>query len=288
MTPEPQAERGLTKVLAFLADERGVDFRDYRPAMIERRLAARLAATGALDVDAYLARLTADPDEADRLIAALVVRVTGFFRDPAVFDALEASVVPGLLASLGAQGTLRAWVAGTATGEEAYSLAMLLGRAVEARPGASFDVIASDIDAAALETARLGCYAREAAEAVPEPLRGRFLEPDPDAPGAAAGVRVVASLRDRIRFARHDLMGPRLAPREAVMADFHVVFCRNVLIYFTRQLQGRAFERFAAALSPGGILVLGGAESVPESARASFAVVDPALRIYRRREGGEA
>jgi chemotaxis methyl-accepting protein methylase len=167
-------------------------------------------------------------------------------------------------------------VVGASTGEEAWSVAMLLAEACP--PPGAFEVLASDLDPAALEVARSGRYAREAALAVPERLRARFLTPE------GGAVRMVPELRERVRFARHDLMGRRLAPPEAVVASFDLVLCRNVLIYFTRRLQEKAFERLAELLRPGNLLVMGLAEWLPGRLAESFAPLDARLKIYRRRE----
>jgi len=288
VTADPATQHELLGILGRLAVDRGIDFRDYRRETIVRRLDLRVAATRSLDWSDYRRRLEGDPVEADRLIEALVVSVTRFFRDPDVFDALGSRFVPGLYRALDRRRTLRAWVAGAATGEEAYSLAMLLDAARDGAPGKDFEIIASDIDEAALEIARAGRYPGEDARHIPASHRERSLEASTPrmAGGADEEVTVKPDLRRRVRFARHDLMGPRLAPSEAVIAAFDLVLCRNVVIYFDQRLQEGAFSRLAGALRAGGLLVLGGTESLSGGALDAFEVVDASARIYRRREGG--
>lgn len=264
------------EILALLAAARGVDFRDYRQETLARRIAVRIAATGCRDARAYLAFLEGREDELGRLLEALLVRVTSFFRDPPAFEALRDRVVPELAAAaLGREVPIRAWVVGAATGEEAYSLAMLLE---DGLAGRDFEVLGSDVDAPAVEIAAEGRFPCAAAAAVPEALAARFLDPAPD------GMRVKERLKRRVRFALHDVVGPRHAPREAIVASFDLILCRNLLIYFTRRLQERALERLAGALVPWGVLVLGPAESLPEGAERRFRAIDENLNIYRRRD----
>jgi chemotaxis methyl-accepting protein methylase len=274
-------DAALDAVLAIVADRRGVDFRDYRRETLARGVRARVAHTAAGDLDRYRAQLDTSPDELDHLIQALLVPVTGFFRDPPVFAALGDRVLGDLVAAAPPGATLRAWAAGVATGEEGWSIAMLLARACELRPDAYMDVLCSDLDDRSLATARRGEYPAAAAEAVPMAVASRFVTVD----GGVA--RVAPVLRDRVRFVRHDVMGRSLAPREAVIASFHLVLFRNVLIYFDRRLQHKALERLAGVLEPGGALVLGRVETMPDALTGRFEVypgVPPDLRIFRARE----
>jgi two-component system CheB/CheR fusion protein len=176
---------------------------------------------------------------------------------------------------------LRVWAVGVATGEEAWSVAMLLAEAAGPGPAGRFEVLASDVDDSSLAVARHGRYPERAVAAIPSPLRARYLE------AAGAAWDVAGALRPYVRFAEHDLVGRVLAPREAVVASFALVLVRNVLIYFDRRLQHKALERLAAVLEPGGALVLGDAETLPAAFVGRFAPfpgVDRRLRIYRRTE----
>ena len=248
----------LLEILEFVAQQRGIDFRDYRRDTLRRRAETRVRATGCADLAAYRAYLHGARDEVDRLIETLVVPVTEFFRDERAFQQLAERVLPRLL---GRNPVVQAWVVGTATGEEAYTLAILLAEASSRRDGAQFQVIASDVDDRSLEAARSGSYPRKAAARVPPELFDRYFR---------ATVRVADTIRERIRFARHDLVGHRLAPEEAVVASFDLVLCRNVLLYFDESLRTKALARLAAVLEPGGPLMIGPSESLPRGARSAF------------------
>ncbi len=265
------------RILSVVADRRGIDFRDYRPETLRSRLEARMRAVGCVDLAAYHARLMAERDEVDRLLESLVLPVTGFFRDGWVFRELAERVLPTLPA---ASGILRAWVVGTATGEEAYTVAMLLAEAAARQRGRGFEVLASDLDQRSLEVARKGLYSDAAVQAVPPDVRKLYLRSEgPD------GWRVVDPIRGRVHFAQHDLMGARLAPREAIVAAFDLVFCRNVLLYFDASLRAKAIERLAAVLEPGGALVIGVTEALPEDSTGRFTTypgVRPGAGVFRR------
>jgi len=251
----------LLEILEFVAQQRGIDFRDYRRNTLRRRAEARARATGCADLAAYCAYLREARDEVDRLIEALVVPVTEFFRDERAFEQLAEHVLPRLL---GRNPLLQAWVVGTATGEEAYTLAILLAEASGRRDGAHVYVIASDVDDRSLEVARTGAYPRKATARVPPELFDRYFRAE------GSTVRVADSIRDRIRFARHDFVGLRLAPEEAVVASFDLVLCRNVLLYFDESLRTKALSRLAAVVEPGGALMIGPSESLPRGARPAF------------------
>lgn len=268
----------LQHMLALVERRRGIDFRDYRPETLAKRVESRMRARRCADAGAYFALLAADEGEVDRLAEALVIPVTGFFRDPEVFAELGSQVVPRLSREA---GFLRVWVAGCATGEEAYSVAILLAEAARGS-GIGFEVVASDVDQRSLEVAHRGFYPEAALAAVPGALRARYFEP---APG---GALASASLRARVRFGRHDLVGRRLAPKEAIVASFELVLCRNLLMYFEPALRNKAHDRLAAVLEPDGALVIGPSESLPAAAAGRFDPypgTSPSSGIFRRRKG---
>jgi len=248
-------EEQIDEILALVARRRGIDFRDYRRDTVCRRAELRVRATGCADLAAYCRYLSNSGDEVDRLVETLVVPVTEFFRDAWAFQELADRVLPELLAR---KPLVRAWVAGAATGEEAYTLAILLAEASARIRGNDFEVIASDLDQGSLEKARRGIYPAAVAMNVPADLLGRHLRYE------AGSVRVLESLRNRVRFAQHDLTGTLLAPREAVVAAFDLVLCRNVLLYFTEPLRTTVASRLAGVLEPGGALMIGAFESLPE------------------------
>ncbi|MFZ5476534.1 MAG: CheR family methyltransferase [Myxococcota bacterium] len=266
---------GLEDVLTWLADERGLDVRDYRRETIARAVAQRAGARG-VEVPSYPAVVAGDPGELAALISAIAVPVTSFFRDADTFDALATRVIPAL------GRRVRAWAAGTSTGEEAWSLAMLLEAAREAGTLDAWDLVATDRDAAAIAVAQAGRYAAAALDAAPEDLRARFVTRE----GPFARVR--GGALPGLRFAAHDLVGPTLAPPEAVVASFHLVLVRNVMIYFDGRLREKALARLAGVIEPGGALVVGVTEAL-SSVGPSFSPwpsVATACGVFRRRGGG--
>lgn len=267
---------GLVSILAIVAEQRGVDFRDYRTETLARGVSARLAATRSTTLNDYRGLLTGDDVECDELIRACLVPFTEFFRDPRGFQSLATVVLPRFSWLRNPRHALRVWSIGAATGEEAWSIAMLLGMGRQVYGYSDFEVVATDLDGALLDFARAGIYPWSAAAGVPEPLRSRFVERK----GASAVLG--SDLRTRVHFVRHDVVGRVLAPTRAVVASFDVILLRNVLIYFDRRLQEKALER------DDGALVLGTVETLPAAVMDLFEVfpdTDPAQRIFRRRRG---
>jgi two-component system CheB/CheR fusion protein len=270
MTPVLPLEPLLTLLAA-----RGHDFRDYRHDVLSRRVRERMDALRIGDLGAYIGRVACDDGELARLIDTLLIATSAFFRDPATFTALADIVIPRL-ARAGAP--VRAWVAGAATGEEAWTLAMLFAEHAPSLDG-RFEVFASDVSVRALEIARRGAYESTRIDEVPARYRGYLT-------GRGDEVHVDDRLRERVTFCHHDLLGPTLAPPEAVLARFELVLCRNVLIYLEDRLQERLCARLAAALAPGGVLVLGPFESLPPALEAALAPapgVAAELRCYTAR-----
>jgi chemotaxis methyl-accepting protein methylase len=251
----------LLEILAFVSQRRGIDFRDYRPDTLRRRAQSRVRATGCTDLAAYRSYLMSDREEVDRLVEALVVPVTEFFRDAWTFRELDQRVLPIFAAR---NSPIRAWVIGAATGEEAYTLAMLLAEASLRGTGSGFEMIASDLDRRSLEVARAGVYPQAAAVGIPHQLYPRYFRSD------GAGIRVADTLRSRIQFAQHDLVGHSLAPREAIVASFDIVLCRNVLLYFDAALRAKAVARLAAVLEPGAALMIGHSENLRAESERHF------------------
>jgi chemotaxis methyl-accepting protein methylase len=277
-TLEPQvAEPGLLEpILAEVARQRGIDFHDYRQDSLLRGVRARMAERGAADLEDYRRSLE-DEAEVSRLIEAMVVPWSRFFRDPLVFEALAERVLPSLVFNHLERRPLRAWCVGAATGEEAWTMAMLLAEACDTPGGPSWELMATDIDRRTLAAAEAGNYPLVSVESVPGRYASRHLVVE------GARVQVAPALRSRVRFVFHDLLGPTLAPAAAIVAAFDLVLVRNVLIYFDRRLQEKALARLAAMLPSGGALVLGEVETLPDRVATGFEPfpgVDPALRIF--------
>ncbi|HEY7433634.1 MAG TPA: protein-glutamate O-methyltransferase CheR [Methylomirabilota bacterium] len=256
----------IEEILSIVRTRRGIDFAGYRRGTLERRLANRLLAARQPDVRSYLDHLRGNDEEIDRLIEALTIKVSRFYRNADVFDALRDVLLPELAARF-APDRLRAWSAGCGRGEEAYTLAMLLDEA-------DGDVDATDIDELALASARTGVYAPEAFAELPA-LLFRFVR----APTDGSPWSVIPELQRRVHFKRHDLSREERAPAGR---GYHLVCCRNVLIYFDASLQGQANRLLIDSLVPGGLLCLGEAEWLGESVD-QLEPVDRKLKVFRRR-----
>jgi two-component system CheB/CheR fusion protein len=248
-----------------------VDFRSYKQPTILRRLGRRMAATDCQSLDEYSRYLEEHPEEYRQLIGAFLIKVTKFFRDPELFDYLQREVLPELIENAREEEKqLRIWSAGCATGEEAYSLAILVSEVLGQEAGL-FDVriFATDIDEDAVRFARRGVYPPSALGGLSEvQIRHYFVE-------EGGSYQVKKQIRGMIVFGEHDLA------QRSPFPHVDLVVSRNVVIYFSNELQRRALQLFAYSLRDGGYLVLGKAES-PSLLADSFAPVDRPNKVYRR------
>lgn len=271
VTPDlTQEEQGLRDVLIFLRARTGRDFSYYKRATVVRRIARRMQVNAVDDLPSYLDCLRTRPAESVALLQDLLISVTNFFRDADCFTALEAHLGE-LFKGKGPNDTVRAWVAACATGEEAYSVAMLLSekaREMEAPP--AIQVFATDLDEEAIREARDGTYPSTIqADVSEERLRRYFVK-------GHRGFRVRRELREMVLFAQHDLL------KDSPFSRLDLVTCRNLLIYLNRGAQQRALETFHFALVPHGHLFLGSSESI-EDASVLFSVLDKKSRIFVQR-----
>ena len=271
--PSPQAseeaEQALAEVMHVLKSRTGHDFRHYKRSTVLRRIERRLQVNAVPTLPDYRDLLTGNPAEAGLLLQDLLISVTNFFRDHDAFAALDFELQKALFDAPEARIGLRAWVAGCATGEEAYSVAMLLSEKVErATRDVEVQIFASDIDEAAIAQARAGAYGENiVADVTPARLRQFFFKDQ-------GKVRVRKELRERILFAVHNLL------RDPPFSNLDLICCRNLLIYLDRDVQAQVLQVFHFALRPGGLLFLGMSESA-DLASDLFAVVDKKHRIYR-------
>ena len=270
--PAPHdGEGSLERFLKLLRDQTGIDFASYKRPTITRRLQRRMAAVGATSLRDYQRYLARNPAEYDRLASSFLIKVTDFFRDADLYAYLREHVVPELIAyATEHDHEIRVWSAGCATGEEADSLAILLADAVAedtSRP--NIRVFATDIDNDAINFARRGIYPPSSVDAVPPELIDRYFQRIDDA------FEVRKQIRSLTVFGQHDLAQRAPFPR------IDLAVTRNVLIYFTPELQKRALQLFAFSLREGGRLVLGKAESVSQVPE-HFVVEEPRLKVYRR------
>lgn len=269
--PADDDPAGFSALLAKVEGDRGFGCRSYKERCLRRRIAVRMRATGVHTFADYARVLDADPVEYDRLLDALTINVTKLFRNWEAWEALDARVLAPRIQR--GERPVRAWSAGTASGEEAYSLAALLhARAVERGEDASAacEVLGTDVDPTSLRAAVAGAYAEPAFADAPGALRARYFT-------AGLPARVRPELRAIARFAQHDLLRDR-----PPAGPWDLIVCRNVLIYFDRGSQEALLGRFHDALAPGGTLFLGKVETLLGPVRRLFTPVDHRHRIFTR------
>ncbi|XLZ72135.1 CheR family methyltransferase [Massilia sp. SR12] len=260
--------QSLQDLLALLHQRTGHDFRQYKRPTILRRMEKRLDQLGLASMEAYYTRLQDDDGEAAVLMKELLIGVTGFFRDSDAFAKLRELALPAMLEGRSG-GTLRVWVAACSTGQEAYSLAILLADMVRALPiPPAIQVFASDIDEQALDIARAGLYPEAIQDEVPAASLARYFV------HAGKQYRVRQALRDMVTFTCHDLL------RDPPLQGVDLVACRNFLIYLDRPTQSQVLQRFHCALAPHGFLFLGSAETA-DVAPGLFARIDRHSRLYQ-------
>lgn len=259
----------LQDILATLRLHTRHDFRHYKPGTVIRRIRRRMQLNGLADLDSYRRHLNAEPAEVQPLLQDLLISVTAFFRNPEVFARLQETVLPGLLEALAPGDAFRAWSAGCATGEEPYTLGILVQELQDSTDGAvPVQIFASDIDERAIRTARRGVYQSGVQADLSAARLERFFVRQDDR------YRVVTALREQVVFTAHDLL------RDPPFSRLDLVCCRNLLIYLDPAAQASTLEMFHYALKPGGCLVLGTTESTG-AAEHLFTCVDLKNRIFR-------
>jgi two-component system CheB/CheR fusion protein len=271
--PRNFEEHQLGEVLALLRARTRHDFSNYKRATLLRRLERRMQVTESKDIAAYLEYTRTHPEEVHGLLRDLLISVTSFFRDPKAFRRFETEVVPRLFADKAAGDQLRVWVSGCATGEEAYSIAMLLAEYADTLPRPPvIQIFATDIDEDALAHGRNGLYPNTIAADVSQERLKRFFLME------GAYYRVKRELREMVLFAPHNIL------RDPPFSRLNLISCRNLLIYINRQMQQRILEIFHFALKPGGFLFLGTSESA-DGLTDLFVPVEKKQRIFRRPDG---
>jgi two-component system CheB/CheR fusion protein len=270
--PEQPSDQALLRTLLMqLRDRSGIDFTLYKTPTILRRLSRLMLESRTESLAAYMRYLEDHPEAYQRLKAAFLIKVTSFFRDAGLFAELKEHLLPRLIAESGQHaGKLRIWSAGTSTGEEAYSLAILCAELLrEAGSMVSVQIFATDLDETAIAFARRGVYSRDSLQNVPQEYLDRYFTIK------GQGYEVVKLIRNMTIFGHHNL-GQR-----PPFPNIDLCLCRNVLIYFTSDLQLRALQLFAFALRDGGILALGKSESVTPLAQ-YFRTTNATLKIFQR------
>ncbi|HLM19709.1 MAG TPA: CheR family methyltransferase [Acidimicrobiia bacterium] len=258
----------LDALLDYVKRTRDFDFTGYKRPTLTRRIAKRMAEVGCTTYSDYEDHLALHPEEFVTFFNAILINVTGFFRDPQAWEFMADEIVPRIISGKDPAASIRVWSAGCASGEEAYTIAMLFGRALGIDGFRSrVKVYATDIDDEALAEARAATFTEKALEAVPEELRGQYFEE------TTRGVSFRSDLRRNVIFGRHDLL------RDAPISRLDLLVCRNTLMYFTADSQNAVVDRFRFALERGGYLFLGRAETLLTHSR-TFRPLQLQLRIF--------
>ena len=276
-TPVQKTEIVLKKVFILLRAQTGHDFSQYKPSTIIRRIERRMAVHQIDAIDNYLKFLQQTPVEVEALFRDLLIGVTHFFRDPQAFRALEEQVIPKLFADRPAGTVIRVWSTGCSTGEEAYSIAILLQERMQLqRQSYTVQVFATDIDSRAIASARAGVYPESIAADIDPQRLARFFVAEP-----GRGYRIQKSIRDMMVFSEQDVI------RDPPFSRMDLISCRNLLIYMDSDLQKRLIPLFHFALKPGGILFLGSSEGIGEFSEL-FTMLDRKAKLFQRTEDHQA
>ncbi|ACL58661.1 CheR family methyltransferase [Methylobacterium nodulans] len=264
----------LNSIASVLRNKTGHDFHGYKPGTFLRRIQRRMQVVQTDRIDAYLEILRTRPDEAQSLFNDLLIGVTQFFRDAAEFGILEREVIPALFEGKTRTDQLRVWVIGCSTGEEAYSIAILLREQMADRDEVpQIQIFATDLDGRALAAARAGRYTDDIAATMPPERLARWFVKEGDT------YCVVKELREMCIFSQHSII------KDAPFSRLDLVSCRNLLIYLEAELQSQVIPLFHFALRPGGFLFLGNSENVSRHT-GLFAPIENRSRIFRRLETG--
>jgi two-component system CheB/CheR fusion protein len=267
---EERTEDVLREILEHVGRQASIDFRPYKTSTILRRIGRRMAVTHNRTMRDYVDYLKLHPEEVGELVKAFLINVTQFFRDTDAFAFLKSEILPKLVARARERDrVLRFWAAGCATGEEPYSLAMLLTDILGAElPQWSVKIFATDLDEAAINFARRGLYSENLLKGISGEYRERFFE------RVDHGYRISKTLRQIVIFGQQDLS------RSAPFPRIDLVLCRNVLIYFTPELQDYVLNQFAFSLYPNGYLFLGKAETV-RPIQTFYELINKQWKVYR-------
>ncbi len=268
-------DAALQGLLRQVTAARGFRCDAYKESCLRRRLAVRMRACGVHTFSQYAERLDHDAAEYDRLLDALTINVTKFYRNAETWDLLATTIVPDLMKRC--KDGIRCWSAGCASGEEAYTLAVLLLEEAQksALTGSIVDRIdATDVDVRSLQKADEGRYAREAFDEMPDALTRRYFR---DSGDQSNTLSVSDQVRRAVRFTRHDVTTD--APPDP---PYDLILFRNVVIYFDRTTQERVFNQMVNALTSGGVFILGKVETLCGAARELLELEDVRERVYRR------
>lgn len=264
-------ESNIDKIIILLREHTGHDFSLYKKNTLLRRIERRMDIHQIGKIDFYIRFLQLNPKELEILFKELLIGVTSFFRDNDVWQMLKEKVFPGLISELPDKYTLRAWVPGCSTGEEAYSLAIVFREAIEKtakQKNISLQIFATDLDADAIDKARKAYFPKNIVSNVSRQRLKRFFSEEND------GYRLHADIREMVVFAQQNVI------KDPPFTKLDILSCRNLLIYFEPELQKKLITLYSYSLKPGGIMLLGTAETLGVS-RTGFKVIDAKLKIFK-------
>lgn len=271
--PVSTDENALKRIFILLRTRTGHDFSQYKPSTILRRIERRMAVHQIQTMNEYVTIVQQTPAEVDALFREMLIGVTNFFRDPAVFEVFEKKVLPQLLAEKPMDAVIRIWVPGCSTGEEAYSIAMLLAEYQKVKKQRfTVQIFATDLDSQAIATARAGLYPTSIARDISQERVSRFFT----AESADKLFRINKNIRDMLVFSEQSVV------KDPPFSRLDLISCRNLLIYMGKDLQKKIIPLFHYALKPGGILFLGTSETIGEFGDL-FATLDRKAKLYQRK-----
>ncbi len=270
----PKTETAMKKIFVLLRAQTGHDFSNYKPSTISRRIERRMAVHQIESIDSYVKQLQRNPAEVEALFNDLLIGVTNFFRDPEAFQLLEDKVIPKIFADKHANDVIRVWTTGCSSGEEAYSLAILLVERMDVlKQSFAVQIFATDIDSRAIASARAGRYPASIADDISPERLARFFTVEPD----GSAYRIHKGIRDMLIFSEQNLI------KDPPFSKLDLISCRNLLIYLDAELQKKIIPLFHYALKPGGMLFLGTSEGTGEF-DTLFSVLDRKAKLYERRD----
>lgn len=260
----------LDALLEQIFRERKFDFRDYKRPSLKRRIKKRLDANQILTYSEYAKFLDEHPDEYVKLFDTLLINVTEFFRDPDAWEVIEREVLPDILSKKEKGDSIRIWSSGCASGEEPYSIGILLAESFgDSISDYEIKIYATDIDENALTEARKGVYKSEKLTMIgPERLKNYFTHEE-------GGYKISRSIRQMVSFGRQDLTS------DSPISQLDLLVCRNVLMYFNNNLQNRLMHRFRFAINNGSYVFLGKSEGILMGSKL-FKTIDSKWKIYRK------
>jgi len=271
----------INKILFYLKEERSLDFTGNRVSMLERRISKRIIFTGYNSFDDYYQYLITHDKEIDKLVNVLTINVSSFFRDPLIWESLNKSILPELIEHKKGkkEESLRIWSAGCSSGEEPFSLAILLNEKLE-QEEIHFDthIFATDIDAEILQKAKQSIYNYDSVKLTKLEFINKYFTENKE------NYELNSNIREMVKFSFFDLLDEKkYTPPGSVFGNFDIVLCRNVLIYFRLEFQKRIFTKLHRALNRGGYLILGEAEVPIDEFRNEFRRVNNCCKIYQKK-----